>query len=82
MGLPVASAIICIQALSLVTPPLPTTIDLTVDYLRPGLSRDSFAEARVVRELQAINKPFVVVLNCQSPKSPAAKALRAELEER
>ena len=40
------------------------------------------AEARVVRELQAINKPFVVVLNCQSPKSPAAKALRAELEER
>ena len=36
----------------------------------------------MVRELQAINKPFVVVLNCQSPKSPAAKALRAELEER
>ena len=32
--------------------------------------------------MQAINKPFVVVLNCQSPKSPAAKALRAELEER
>ena len=31
-------------------PPLPKTIDLTVDYLRPGLSRDSFAEARVVRQ--------------------------------
>ena len=40
------------------------------------------AEGRVVKELQAIDKPFVVVLNCQSPKSPAAKALRAELEER
>ena len=40
------------------------------------------AEGRVIRELQAINKPFAVVLNCQSPKSPAAKALRAELEER
>jgi uncharacterized protein (TIGR00369 family) len=31
-------------------PPLPKTIDLTVDYLRPGLSRDSFAEARIVRQ--------------------------------
>lgn len=31
-------------------PPLPKTIDLTVDYLRPGLSCDSFAEARVVRQ--------------------------------
>ncbi|MDQ2066811.1 PaaI family thioesterase [Xinfangfangia sp. CPCC 101601] len=31
-------------------PALPKTIDLTVDYLRPGLSRDSFAEARVVRQ--------------------------------
>ena len=38
------------------------------------------AEGRVVKELQAIDKPFVVVLNCQSPKSPAAKALRAELD--
>lgn len=31
-------------------PPLPKTIDLTVDYLRPGLSRDSYAEARIVRQ--------------------------------
>jgi uncharacterized protein (TIGR00369 family) len=28
---------------------LPKTIDLTVDYLRPGAARDSFAEARIVR---------------------------------
>ena len=40
------------------------------------------AEGRVIRELQAINKPFVVVLNCQSPKSAAARSLRAELEQR
>lgn len=30
-------------------PRLPKTIDLTVDYLRSGLPRDSFARARVVR---------------------------------
>lgn len=29
--------------------PLPKTIDLTVDYLRPGLARDAFAAARIVR---------------------------------
>lgn len=29
--------------------PLPKTIDLTVDYLRPGLARDAFAVARIVR---------------------------------
>lgn len=30
-------------------PPLPRTIDFTVDYLRSGLPRDSFARARVNR---------------------------------
>ena len=30
-------------------PRLPKTIDLTVDYLRPGLPRDAYARARVVR---------------------------------
>ncbi|WP_225029358.1 PaaI family thioesterase [Xinfangfangia pollutisoli] len=29
--------------------PMPKTIDLTVDYLRPGLARDAFAAARIVR---------------------------------
>ncbi|MEZ5796101.1 MAG: PaaI family thioesterase [Paracoccaceae bacterium] len=29
--------------------PLPKTIDLTVDYLRPGGPRDSYARARIVR---------------------------------
>lgn len=36
-------------ALPQVLPRLPKTIDLTVDYLRSGLPRDSFARARVVR---------------------------------
>ena len=30
-------------------PHLPKTIDITVDYLRPGLPRDAYARARVVR---------------------------------
>lgn len=30
-------------------PAVPKTIDLTVDYLRPGLPRDAFAAARIVR---------------------------------
>lgn len=30
-------------------PPLPRTIDFTVDYLRPGLPRDAYARARVNR---------------------------------
>ncbi|MEO1551646.1 MAG: PaaI family thioesterase [Pseudomonadota bacterium] len=30
-------------------PPLPKTIDITIDYLRPGLPRDAYARARVNR---------------------------------
>ncbi|MEZ5721916.1 MAG: PaaI family thioesterase [Paracoccaceae bacterium] len=30
-------------------PRLPKTIDITIDYLRPGLPRDAYARARVVR---------------------------------
>ena len=30
-------------------PPLPKTIDFTVDYLRTGLPRDAYARARVNR---------------------------------
>jgi len=30
-------------------PPYPKTIDLTVDYLRPGLPRDAYARARITR---------------------------------
>lgn len=40
------------------------------------------AEVRVITELRQINKPFVVLLNCTDPASPASQALRAELEER
>lgn len=30
-------------------PAIPKTIDITVDYLRPGLPQDAFARARIVR---------------------------------
>lgn len=40
------------------------------------------AEQRVVSELQQINKPFVMLLNCESPSLPSSLALRAQLQER
>ena len=40
------------------------------------------AEERVISELQALGKPFAVLLNCVTPESPAAIALAAELESR
>lgn len=40
------------------------------------------AEERVISELEAIRKPFVILLNCQNPDSEKAKALAAELSEK
>ena len=40
------------------------------------------AEERVIRELKEINKPFVVVLNTQTPFSPESEQLRDELAEK
>ncbi|MDE7361485.1 MAG: stage IV sporulation protein A [Oscillospiraceae bacterium] len=40
------------------------------------------AEERIISELNEINKPFVVLLNCQEPKSAESRALAGELSER
>ncbi len=40
------------------------------------------AEERVVRELLAHKKPFVIVINCKNPRSESAEKLSAELEEK
>lgn len=40
------------------------------------------AEERTVKSLKEIGKPFVIVLNCSNPESAAARALKAELEQK
>ncbi len=40
------------------------------------------AEERVIRELKEINKPFVVLLNCMYPDSPAAVEMSRKLTEK
>lgn len=40
------------------------------------------AEARVIAELQALQKPFIVLLNCTYPQSESAQTLASELCDR
>ncbi len=55
---------------------------LTTDGSFGEISRENYAvaESRVIEELKAINKPFVIVLNCKNPNSDSALKLSAELE--
>ncbi len=55
---------------------------LTTDGSITELSRADYvpAEERVVAELKALHKPFVIVLNCKTPSSQ--KTLRSSLEEK
>ena len=57
---------------------------VTTDGSISDIPRSEYAECeqRVIRELQELGKPFVVILNCTEPKSAAARSLRAELEQR
>ena len=57
-------------------------IVVTTDGSIGEIPREAYeeAEARVVNELKAINKPFVVVLNCLHPNSSSARALADGLE--
>ena len=49
-----------------------------------GIERGSYIEAeeRVIDELKAMNKPFVVILNSLTPKDEKTELLRNELEEK
>ena len=57
---------------------------VTTDGSISDIPRASYeaAEERVIRELEALGKPFVVLLNCVSPQSDAAKALAETLSEK
>lgn len=61
-----------------------STIGLVVtsDGSITELAREDYEEAerRVVNELKAISKPFVVLLNSTTPRSAQTQGLRAELE--
>ncbi|MBE6692466.1 MAG: stage IV sporulation protein A [Ruminococcaceae bacterium] len=58
-------------------------IVVTTDGTVGELPRDAYEEAerRVVSELKAISKPFVVVLNCLNPNSQASRNLADALEQ-
>ena len=57
---------------------------VTTDGTIGELPRESYAdtEARVINELKAQNKPFVIVLNSATPSDEKAIALAVELEDR
>ena len=56
---------------------------VTTDGTITDLEREDYADAerRVVSELRAINKPFIVLLNSTMPQSPEALALAAQLQD-
>ncbi len=57
---------------------------VTTDGSVTDIDRESYVEAeeRVIEELKAINKPFVIVLNTDKPFSDETDELKAELEEK
>mgnify|MGYP003295057452 CR=1 FL=1 len=64
--------------------PEKTLFVITTDGSISDIPREEYeeAEARVVEELNGINKPFAVVLNCKNPQSEESKTLAAELTEK
>lgn len=57
---------------------------VTTDGSISDIPRDDYeeAEARVVRELKALHKPFIVLLNCMYPQTANARALAESLSEK
>ena len=58
-------------------------IVVTTDGTISEIPRENYvpAEKRVIDELEALGKPFVVLLNSTHPDAPGTKALAAEMEE-
>ncbi|MCL2285324.1 MAG: stage IV sporulation protein A [Firmicutes bacterium] len=59
-------------------------IVITADGSIAEIPREDYidAEERVIRELKQINKPFIILLNTNSPFSPETDRLRTELSEK
>ncbi len=57
---------------------------ITTDGSISDIPREEYEEAeeRVIEELKAINKPFVILLNCMYPDSPEAMETAARLSEK
>ena len=57
---------------------------ITTDGSISDIPRDEYAEAeeRVINELKAINKPFVVLMNSMYPESEGAKSIAGEISEK
>lgn len=57
---------------------------VTTDGSITGIPREEYeaAEERIVSELNEINKPFVVLLNCRDPKDPKSVSLAQSLSEK
>ena len=57
---------------------------ITTDGSICDIPRENYvsAEERVIRELQALGKPFIVLLNSAAPDSPEAVALAKDIAER
>ncbi len=59
-------------------------IVVTTDGSITDIPREEYqaAEERIIAELNEINKPFVVLLNCQNPESTESRVLAAEMSEK
>ena len=57
---------------------------VTTDGSVTDIPRDDYikAEERVVSELRALNKPFIILLNCANPSSPEARELSLQLSDK
>ena len=57
---------------------------ITTDGSITDIPREDYvnAEERVVGELRALNKPFIILLNCANPSSPEARELSTQLSEK
>ena len=61
-----------------------STIVVTTDGSITDIPRSEYeaAEERIISELNEINKPFVVLLNCEKPDSPQSRELAKSLSEK